>query len=353
MKLRHAIKFFLSLTILIVSNLAIADTVVVLVNGADGTDSSVPIQQAEFKTAMFNNGVNQSFVFKPFSIFGFLPTSAAEHQCQWSMEYKANQERGGVPSTFEYLAFLKNLGEIYNNESYNCPGGLTNIKSNAERLAIKIKTNMSKGHKVIVVPYSQGNLYLNAAIGLMLYRGEIDDLNGFRVVNVGNTSLISIHGMNVTSTKDKIVSSAISHFPSTYTPCISDCNSENSFYELTSSAGMDIIGHCFSASSNSSIFCLGHTYLNDSIRAYQTKQTFPKIIASLIMRGRKELMNQKIASISINRNEIYSKNKWYFQKILAAIGIRSALAQSVPSLFAYINQSYTVRVDGTGRRASS
>lgn len=60
---------------------------------------------------------------------------------------------------------------------------------------------------------------------------------------------------------------------------------------------------------------------------------------------------RKLARIGLASDSTHTASNWLSRTLNTAftfLGIRHAVAQSLPSLFAYVNSGYTVRVDGTG-----
>jgi hypothetical protein len=111
--------------------------------------------------------------------------------------------------------YLENLGEIYQDE-YPTPKVV--IGNLATRIVTKnvvgivkvqagfLKTKILAGHKVILVAHSQGNLFAEAAMGLLVKEiGLTQVRDNLRVINLAADSAISPDGRFITITQDQAV----------------------------------------------------------------------------------------------------------------------------------------------------
>lgn len=341
-KMRHLIIYLL----LIFSTCANSATVVTFVNGADVDDRGAVVQQAAFKAAMQKHGaVNGSVKFIPRTIAEGLTRAAQIHLCQSDLAKKASPSIGKLPSSSEYSKYYINIGRLYTEKTEPCLSSFylaSSILAQTEGLANQIEYTLSGGNKVVIVAYSQGNLYTEAALGLLRYSGRLSDFSNIRVINIGNTSQSSLNGFNVTSTMDEVVANAAwLHFPPVYTPCYAECARSATYQELID-AGMDSIGHYFMPN------LLGNnTYLNENIKTVQTKTSFPAVIAGLLKRAISELDARKVERIRFDLAPILASRS-ITDRILAVVGIASAQAQDGGRLYANAGEKFYARIDGIG-----
>lgn len=280
--------YFLSLIISILSLPICAETIVYYVNGASAdSNRSVNSQASAFATSLLSNGISSQTPIKNFPIIQLESESAFAIQCQKILSQKAFPVSGQPPSWSDYIDYLKKLGESYNSPSFNAlrycatGPGILNMGTITTSLANEIYENIKNGKKIVVAGYSQGNYYVEAAIGLMLYRGNITDLSKIQVVNIGTLTATAISGKYINLVTDQVVYTGLSSWPyslpGNISPCINACT------EIASISNLISVGDA-----GNSHF-LENTYLNKFIKSFLTKEYIPKTIASNITQAIAEL----------------------------------------------------------------
>jgi len=261
--------------------MARAETYVVYVNGASaGTASSTSQQALAFKQSINRNGIGANVPFRHFPIVQSETESAFAIQCQKILSQQAFPLRGVGPSTSQYTAYLQALGKLYESPTTSTvthcawgPGvGKMGIATTA--LADTLKGYLQAGHKAVVAGYSQGNYYVEAAIGLMLSRGDIGDLSRLQVVNIASLATTTLSGRYINATLDQIVYTGPTGWPHSLPGnqelCVGACTVKASIPELVA-AGAD-----------PSVHFVIDTYLNESIKVLASQQTLPKTIANQV-----------------------------------------------------------------------
>ena len=261
--------------------MARAETYVVYVNGASaGSTSSTSQQALAFKQSMNRNGIGANVPFRHFPIVQSTSESAFAIQCQKILSQQAFPVRGVGPSTSQYTAYLQALGKLYESPTAsavaNCtwgPGvGKMGVATTA--LADTLKGYLQGGHKAVVAGYSQGNYYVEAAIGLMLSRGDINDLSRLQVVNIASLAATALSGRYINGTLDQVVyvgpGSWPHSLPGNQELCVGACTVKASLSDLVA------------VGANASAHYVIETYLNESIKVFASQQTLPKIIANQV-----------------------------------------------------------------------
>ena len=118
------------------------------------------------------------------------------------------------------------------------------------------------------------------------------------------------------------------HFPQIYIPCFDFCSSVATQLERDL---RDPIGHF-----------LALTYLNESAKTFQTKTSFPAVIAELINRAISELSPKRAIKIRFDYVGSIAQKQTLWKVLLAFFIPGDAHAQSVSSLEISINSSYIV-----------
>lgn len=308
------------------------------VNGAEVDDKGALDQQVKFKESMTRNGVTGTdLVFLPRTVGQPTIESFQIVPCQAILARLAFPDKNQIPSYFQYDYYFELLGKIYSEKIEQCAVGFkysSQLLARTLGLANQILDTLNRGHTIVLVPYSQGNFYVEAALAWLRFNGKISNFDRIRVVNVGNIAPTSLNGFNVTSTGDSVVSGFPHHFPQIYIPCFDFCSSVATQLERDL---RDPIGHF-----------LALTYLNESAKTFQTKTSFPAVIAELINRAISELSPKRAIKIRFDYVGSIAQKQTLWKVLLAFFIPGDAHAQSVSSLEISINSSYIVRVEGVG-----
>lgn len=275
--------------------LAHAGTFVLYVNGASRSSAESTSQQAlAFKQAMNTNGVSRSIPFRSFPIVQTQVESAFAIQCQKALSSAAFVRSGSRPSTAEYSAYLSNLGSLYLTPTTSTGAlcslgtGIDQMSAYTTRLADVLKIYLQRGDKIVVTSYSQGSFYVEAALALLLRRGDITDLSAVRVVNVASFTATTLNGRYVNGTLDQVVYSGVSTWPfvlpGNRVLCLAACAASATSAELVA------------AGANPTLHHLQPTYLNPLIKVQATGESLPGVIARLVNESLNELSGNQAAA---------------------------------------------------------
>lgn len=299
---------YISILIILISTNAIGGIHVVYINGASADDVSVLDQQKTFFDLMHAYGVHGDIKYIPHSIGQQLGGSGNIALCQGSIVNTLMVDNNRIPYSNEYILYYRKLGKIYKNKEHSClqtTGFISaaELNSRTSSLYEQLKLSLKGGNKLIVVPFSQGNIYLEAALGLLLYNNDISDFSSVKVINIGNISPTSLNGINVTSTGDSFID-IFNHFPKLYTPCINECTAPASASEISSVGGEPTLGHFFHS-----------TYFNKSLKTTQTKTAFPKVIADFLQSAINEFSPLVVSVSSVIPHDVIIRKSQKFSII--------------------------------------
>lgn len=256
-----------------------ASTNVVYVNGASATSvDSVESQQLAFADAMNANGFSSTVNYTPFGIVQSEAESGTAIQCQKYLSAKSFPKSQTLPQTSEYHDYLTKLGNNYldfKKSSLLCldlqTSGVVRMGKYTLALADFAREIIKGGDHVVFVGYSQGNFYVEAAIGVLLARGDISSLDDIKVINIGSLTSTTISGTYINATLDKVVYEGISSWPFTlpasYQLCIDSCEKVATREEL------------MSVGANNTTHFIKQTYLNQKVLSMQRKEPLAKTIA--------------------------------------------------------------------------
>lgn len=263
---------------------------VVFVNGIQNPETvaieSANALAATVKEADANSNFDYDFQYNPSLRWAGLPRDVNELRAQSLLSNAARESSGHSWSNIRTIAsaridYYRALGDIYSSplppaSAPISPFLLSSVAKTAEMIAAYVKQLVAGDIRVVLVPHSQGNFYVEAALGLLVREIEtglwpdasIQSLfESIRVVSVGPVASTSWNNTHVRSTADSAIEAGMSDLvapegfsilPSNFAPCVTnDCKqgtSIDSVATLTNTATMDILGHGFS-----------ETYLNASI----------------------------------------------------------------------------------------
>lgn len=163
-------KSILTIALVIFSNCSLADVFVIYVNGAFNSSSPVEAQK-QFYEKMKNNGIFEKIIpstnFKPFHIptLSDVPSDISTH---YAISNKAAQISGQNLRSTNLESYAIEVGNLYNS---NYGLGVFNdyhfliVASYAKKLWLDY---LSKGHNIIIVSHSLGNIFTEAAYGVLM-----------------------------------------------------------------------------------------------------------------------------------------------------------------------------------------
>ncbi len=360
------------LLLLFLAGICRAETYVLYINGAMNSSASVRLAaQEKFKIILETNGLIDSSTTKGLMrSTSYIPYDSGPFSSnpllvrfQQGLSAEAFRKTSTNPSSINIKPYFLELGKLYEAQlkiidklPFMYQSGIFFTSGYAS----SIEKIISDGHKLIIVSHSQGNLYSEAAFSVALARGKVSSeklFNSVKMIGLGSVSATTKDNKYITIIQDKTVD-GIGGIPN---------ESHAPFKSL--SANFDAcFFYCFQFESQSTDVLDKKTggsnahgakeiYLNEniSVRPINSNQAADKSIvenlAYMIRRSWIEIIlsNKRTSSINIVSGiGIAEKGSSKTYAILSLFGIRSAFAQTSSSLFAYINQSYTVRVDGAG-----
>lgn len=352
------IKNFIFLICLCFFGIANGKTIIVYVNGAFNTNErEVRDNAIIFRDYISNNtGISrENFKFQPIlqsdreSVLNASCQNTTSGIAQLGLQSPINYTRD------DYEKYYKSIGSQY--KSYYalyCPDLLStaSLIDHTNKLYLASKNNLDAGNKIIFIGHSQGSYFIDGAVGLIVRNLGVDALDKIRVVTFGAVSGVNYLNRYINLEQDAMVygglavaySGAKGSQPANFSGCLSPCQTKATTEEISTKTG-GLWSHRFV------------DYLNNEIYSFENKIFLHKEISKKILLSYMELekfeyiKNKKPTQIAFTYPVILAKNtssiflSW-INKTIEFFGISSAFAQS--SLFAYINQPYTVRVDGTG-----
>jgi hypothetical protein len=281
-----------------ITSIASAENIVLYVNGASAALSEYTnAQSLAFKKSMNKNGVNSITAFRHFPIVFSKSESAFSIQCQKILSQRAFPISGQRPATNQYIEYLNNLGKIYDSSNTNAllycsqGPGIFKLGTATSGLADAINAQLLSGNSVVIAGYSQGNLFVEAAIGLMIYKKQISDLTKIRVVNIATHTASILSGRYINNSLDDVIyfnfaSSWPFSLPADYDLCIGSCSSKATRSDLLTVGGGE------------EAHFLESTYLNESIKVFSSKLSLPRTIADHVNGALSELSSSNQYSAS-------------------------------------------------------
>ena len=186
-----------------------ADIRIIYVNGA--FNYSVSTAQQAF--TRFEGVLRENYVYSPpypqtkvtselhyITASNYLP--GAELAYQQSNAGLAIQISDSQPITYE-----RALAQVYEDEigtAYYTDSVKLRIISQTERLVVKLKSSIDAGDRVVLVAHSQGNLFAEAAIALLLKRYTGYD-SKIAFVSIGSPAASSRNGLFLNISQDTVV----------------------------------------------------------------------------------------------------------------------------------------------------
>lgn len=185
--------------------------------------------------------------------------------------------------------YFKALGDYYNNtfaSRFVLSLSRTNLRvvTVANDLKQRIKDILSKSAGVVIVPHSQGNLYVEAAYAMLVAEGNAGLLSRIQVVGVANAARTTPSNRYFTHTDDKVILAyevdlAIAHglsfrpMQGNQTACYKDMFATfcDGHIALLWSAIGDGYAHGF-----------GEIYLNSKLTSEADGRQFPKVTYDLV-----------------------------------------------------------------------
>lgn len=260
------------------------------------------------------------------------------------------------PLGYELLAnpnkYYSELGRLYKQKIFLNENKFHPIWGTTRKVLDTI-TTLALSQKVIIVAHSQGNFFAEAVYGILVNDASEGDpfaisvLQNIRIVGAGVVAQTSPHRKWISSTEDIALYNMISLgrlYNFTYnildrnrTPCIGfDCG-KNIIW-----TSIDIFAHGFN-----------EIYTNAGVVAQEGGLRFSQIVYRMVLSSINELSvlpkKQYTATIT-PKTPTPSPVTGYFDKTmiraLALLGIKDATAQS--TLFWYVNQTYTIKITGSG-----
>lgn len=221
MQLRIA--FLLFFLFVLFSPVVQSEVYVYFVNGAsnstkDGLDSSL----INFRKTLVDNGLvsKDKISYRGIYISGGL-TDAHEILFQQQMSSKSISYTGADLSDswgFSRDVYIFDLGESYyeqKDKGFPIFGGAIDyskklaadiVISTTEDISNKLFSALSNGHKIVIVPHSQGNLYVEGALASMYRKyGRQIISDNVRVVNLASVSALSYNSSWITLSQDQAI----------------------------------------------------------------------------------------------------------------------------------------------------
>ncbi len=363
---------------------SVADTYIAYVNGAFNSNlTATKKSQDKFMLEMsaeriFNNGQMPGLINKNNFVRINIEGGFRDHEEVIAQQVTSRDSfvrSNSNPSSQNLIPYYIELGNQYKklkNNSILWPHYTEGARAAIDAtitLSNELYNNyITKGHSIIIVAHSQGNLYIEAALGLMLSDPEkyTKTINQVKVIGLGSVAATSFNRKYINISQDGIIYSQGSALTgiagrenglfkvlyANYYACHKNC-----ILGIPSSADLTTMtGSTHSAIElylNPQVVIFSHAPLLTGFPA--TGLSITKHLSNLIAQSFYELnpnkFNQNINKIALTPNSTTTASNWISRTLnqaFAFLGIRDAVAQPLPSLFAYVNSGYTVRVDGTG-----
>jgi len=289
------------LTLLIVSEKSFAGISIVYVNGASNSND----YQIDGSVSAFINTVSLNPDGSANKYMGKIPRNIyyihkiyetknetlATIPCQKTLSELALPDGiGSIYQPSQKLEYLRNLGDKYSNilnfgfipqcNGINLP--VSYMRDRTISLYNFISKNATNG--VILVGHSQGNFFIEAALGLMVYNNK--DISKVRMVNIASMVPSSFNYINVSQDKalysDEIYKLYSLEIPARVlwgglqpiqnrTLCLDNCKTISTNQNLVDAAKADPEAHGIVS-----------TYLNEKIFSIENKLSMPKNVSDLV-----------------------------------------------------------------------
>lgn len=301
-------KYLVALLLTLLHLAAKSATVVVYVNGGSAPTERITPQANAFAQSALRNGVPESYDLRYFPISQTSTESGAAILCQRELSRSSFPTQGTRPTANEYATYFQNLGSRYVNfaqsvalNPISCPvvsAGIIRMASFTRNLANELAELSSGDDTIILVGYSQGNNYIEAAVGLMLARGEIDNPSRFKMVGIASPAFSS--GRHINASLDQVVYGALNS-PASLTPnhtlCVDSCSQPASIDDIVAAGG------------SSNVHFLVPNYLNESINSLERLTSIPAVIASeIVASADQDSMSMFTDTFDRNNNSNVSNN---------------------------------------------
>lgn len=331
--------------------------IIVYLNGASNTDQkSLDDNQAAFKRKISKLSGISDAAFKGYDIKQSKLYSLESILCHRDVSTLSFPRGiyGGLLIPSDYNEYLNALGGFLRNPSNSLTKCLLNPSSQQMLKYSNAIFNASvsilkNGGSIVFVGHSQGNLYIENVLSLILTSDTPKLLEKIKVVNIANMGALNFNDNYFNISLDQALYKARNYIlwpyvaPSKSVLCLNDCKVIATYDELNNFTGDENLHGI-------------NTYLNDNLLLYPDKISLVNSIARGVRLAYDKLdkavyiKSKKPTRIALALNTTTASN-WLSRTLntaFAFLGIRDAVAQSLPSLFAYVNSGYTVRVDGTG-----
>ena len=271
--------------------------VVVYVNGGSAPVDGVYPQALAFANSITIHGVPKSYDLRFFPIAQTSLETAEAISCQRELSKEAFPTSTTLPNESEYIGYLSNLGRAYQNFTRSillnpiaCPltGGVGRMGYVTRVLSETLSKLMQSDETVVLVGYSQGNNYIEAAVALLVASGEIKNLDKIRYVGIASPAFTKLGGAYVNGTLDSVVYGTLKSNYSlagntTFCRVTTGCLIGATATELL------VVG----ASSN--LHFLADNYLNRRISSIEHNESIPKTIAREIVIAATKSLSLKIS----------------------------------------------------------
>lgn len=264
------------------------------VNGALNSDrEGIKVSADKLFSSIRSEGV----VSRGNLFYGRIPI-IAKHTNYHEIKFQQKMSSHSISNTFDELSYssdlvkdlyLIDLGKSYEFQRksdfpiYGVDNGV--VANQAAQIVIArsngvadiISNHIEKGEQVILIPHSQGNLYVEGALAFLYYRYDNDIVRkNVRVVNLGSVSSLSYNSSWVTVRQDEFIEG----------PKIGKLLNDGVF-ELTPSNVSACLLPCTKIASNSELKDVGadsrahgikETYTNNNIYSFEKKKSLPSLI---------------------------------------------------------------------------
>lgn len=261
---------------------------ILFVNGLNNTKR----QAADSSEALIESLHARGLPFGKYNIYHFHnPTEGVlddvlgevATQIKWSNDQL--KLAGGVKGTYYRLLGNFYIAKVAN--SANSPPSVGRIEKLADRLAKEMVRILESSPGLVVVPHSQGNLYVEAAYAILVAQGRSDLTAKIRVVGVAPASATTPSDRYILSSEDKIITrnlkglaikfslGTFTPLPANVTPCtegLAACADQIDW------SAIDKDGHDFQK-----------VYLSEALKTSITSTPLPQVVYSLVKASLDEL----------------------------------------------------------------
>jgi hypothetical protein len=353
-------------------NCAHADIKIVYVNGIwNGSESEVIESKELLREALKRNGLSPKYPHE-LQIRHYYNPSSGKAQDLYELKKQAKISNDAIqyaltrganitePEKSEF--YKKYIGQEYlqkiTNDAYKKEKEYKIYTPVKDLFDIAWKEVVVNNNKIIFVAHSQGNFILEA---LYAYASEFNNSRlkeGVRYVGFGSVAMTSPNNNYINIQQDQAIYSLLQ------IDVDSDITFDNKYFHPPARAvtACHRSSNCDAAaikvntlardSGDPILHQVASIYLSKDITFVNGGMSLDKLISNQIINAVNILrtIDKKPTQIAFTLGTTTASN-WFSRTLntaFAFLGIRDAVAQSLPSLFAYVNSGYTVRVDGTG-----